>query len=54
MFHKSPQSHYSGAASWLVAGQAASVTVQKEKNIAAIRLPPPIVYSFFLEQLQQA
>lgn len=29
LFHKSPQSHYSGATSCLVAGQAASVTVQK-------------------------
>jgi hypothetical protein len=49
-FQESPRSHYSGESLRLVVGQAASVTVQK---LQLFTLPPPIIQSFFLEQLQQ-
>lgn len=45
-----PRSHYSGEFLLLVVCQAASVTVQ---ILQLFTLPPPIIQSFFLEQLQQ-
>ena len=49
-FQESPRSRDSGESLRLVVGQAASVTVQK---LQLFTLTPPIIQSFFLEQLQQ-